>query len=53
MNNEKQIMQAKSDCNKGKQELMRVQDRLFDIGAIKQAEQLGKIIYRLESWQNR
>ncbi len=45
------IKQIKHDVNNPKSELIRLQSRLEEISK-SQAEKLGKIIGRLENWQN-
>ncbi len=52
MKNDK-IESLKSDCNSPKEKLMSIQNQLNEIGAVKEAEQLDKIIIKLEVWQNR
>lgn len=43
----------KREANTPKSDLMRLEQLLLNIGATKEAEQLGRIIGRLEDWQNR
>lgn len=47
------IQHYKDECNEAKGRLMEVLDGLYSIGANKEAQQLGKIIFRLEIWQNK
>ena len=51
--NKEAIARRKNDVNEAKHRLMEVQDSLYEIGAIKEADQLGQIIARLEIWQNK
>lgn len=48
-----EINNIKSEANHAKESLMSLEEKLIDIGAIKEAEQLNKIIMKLEIWQNR
>ena len=47
------VDKCKSDCNEAKSRLIEVMNSLLSIGAGKEAEQLEKIIIRLEVWQNK
>lgn len=47
------IKGLKHECNSPKRDLMDIQRQLLNAGATKEAEQLGKIIGRLEAWQNK
>lgn len=47
------IARAKGEASKAKMELITLMDKLTDMGAVKEAEQLERIIIRLEVWQNR
>ena len=48
-----EVRRKKDDANEAKHRLMNLQDELYAMGAVTDAEQLGKIIVRLEVWQNR
>lgn len=48
-----EIQSLKSDCNEPKERLISVMNHLSEIGAVKEADQLEKIIIKLEVWQNR
>ena len=51
------LAQARRDAtrmaNAPKEELMRCQSRMEAIGLLREAESLGRIIFRLEAWQHR
>lgn len=47
------IKRIKSDCNNAKNQLMKIQDNLEEIGAVKESNELRKIIIKLEIWQNK
>lgn len=47
------IQSIKNEANSAKEKLMSLEDKLLNNGAIKEAEQLNKIIAKLELWQNR
>lgn len=47
------VKEIKNDANSAKEQLMRLEDKLLNNGAIKEAEQLNKIIAKLEIWQNK
>ena len=47
------VQHYKGECNVAKSRLIEVMDSLLSIGAYKDAEQLEKIIIRLEVWQNK
>ena len=47
------IDRAHADANSAKDRLISIMDYLEEHGAMKQAEDLGKIILRLEIWQNK
>lgn len=51
--NKEAIAKRKNDANEAKHQLIEVQDSLYEIGAMKEAEQLGRIIEKLEIWQNK
>ena len=47
------LSRIKGDANSAKSRLIEVMSKLEDEGFTKEAEQLGKIIIRLEVWQNK
>ena len=47
------INHYKTECNPAKERLIEMMHNLYSIGANKEAEQLEKIIIRLEVWQNK
>lgn len=47
------VSRCKSDANAPKNRLIEIESALRDCGALKEADQLSKIIARLEAWQNR
>lgn len=47
------LSSIKGDANAAKSRLIDVMDKLLCEGFIKEAEQLEKIIIRLEVWQNK
>ena len=51
--NKSKIESLKSDCNTPKEKIINIMNELAEAGAIKEAEQLEKIIVKLEIWQNR
>ena len=51
--NEQEIARIKSDINSPKEKLIHFYFKLQEIGENKEAESLGRIIDRLEAWQNR
>lgn len=47
------VMEAQSEANMAKERLMRIADKLYEAGAIRQAKSLETIIKKLEIWQNK
>jgi len=47
-----EVVRFLRDANQPKSRLIDLQRKLEEIGAKRKALQLGKIIWRLESWQN-
>ena len=50
---QEKIRYYKDNANKAKDHLISLQYALEDIGAIREANSLGTIIQKLETWQNK
>ena len=46
------IEQAQYDANSPKENLMRIVDELYEVGAIRKAKSLETIVEKLEIWQH-
>lgn len=53
MKDKAKVEQIKSEASKAKSNLIELVDRLYAADAPKEAEQLAKIIIKLEVWQNK
>lgn len=53
MKDKSKISHYKAEANAPKNRLIEIEDKLRNCGAIKEADQLSKIIGKLEAWQNR
>jgi hypothetical protein len=48
-----EIEYLKKSCNSIKSDLMRIMDRLEQVGGLREAKSLGTIIGKLEDWQHK